>query len=135
MNTKKTHRTLTYLIAFVWLINGLFCKVLNLVPRHREIVGRILGFDHAQSLTLLIGISETAMAIWIISVMYSKLNALVQIMIVASMNALEFILVPDLLLWGRANAFFALLFILLIYFNEFHLHRKIAFKIIICSPR
>jgi hypothetical protein len=134
MNTKKTHRALTYLIAFVWLINGIVCKVLNLVPRHREIVGRILGYDHAQLLTLLIGISETAMAVWVVSTVYSKLNALIQILIVASMNALEFILVPDLLLWGRANAFFALLFIFLIYFNEFHLNRKIAFKTITCFP-
>lgn len=134
MSKTKTHRTLTYLIAFVWLINGLFCKVLNLVPRHREIVGRILVYDHAQLLTLLIGILETVMAIWIISAMYPKLNSFVQILVIASMNALEFILVPDLLLWGRANAFFALLFILLIYFNEFHLHRKIVFKTITCSP-
>jgi hypothetical protein len=134
MDTKKTHRTLTYFIAFVWLINGLFCKVLNLVPRHREIVGRILGYDHAQLLTLLIGISESAMAIWIVSAMYPKLNAFVQILVIASMNALEFILVPDLLLWGRTNAFFALFFILLIYFNEFHLNRKIAFKTITCFP-
>ena len=38
-----THQVLHYLIAAVWLANGLFCKVLNLVPRHQQIVARILG--------------------------------------------------------------------------------------------
>jgi hypothetical protein len=40
------------------------------------------------------------------------------------MNTLEFILVPDLLLWGRANAIFAFMLIGVIYFNEFYLNQK-----------
>jgi hypothetical protein len=127
MKQMKLHRTLTCFIALVWFVNGFFCKVLNLVPRHQEIVGRILGYDHAEFITLLIGILEVAMAIWILIAVYPKLNAIVQIFIVAIMNALEFVLLPDLLLWGKMNAFFALLFILLIFYNEFHLNRKIAF--------
>jgi hypothetical protein len=133
MRKTKTHQAITWFIALVWFINGLFCKVLNLVPRHQEIVERILAYEHARFLTLLIGISEIAMAIWILMAVYSKLNALIQILIVGIMNALEFFLVPDLLLWGRANAFFALLFVLLIFYNEFHLSRKIDFKTIPCS--
>ena len=35
------------------------------------------------------------------------------------MNIWEFIIAPDLLLWGKLNSVFALLFIALIYFNEF----------------
>lgn len=128
MRETKTHRTLTYFIASVWFINGFFCKVLNLVPRHQEIVGKVLGSDYEKQLTLLIGISEIVMAIWILTGVYSKQNALLQILIVAVMNALEFVLTPDLLLWGRANALFAFLFILLIFYNEFHLSRNIAFK-------
>lgn len=46
MGDRTIHRILTYLIAAVSLINGLFCKVLNLVPRHRQIVAEILGEDH-----------------------------------------------------------------------------------------
>jgi hypothetical protein len=127
MRQMKLHRTLTCFIALVWFVNGFLCKVLNLVPRHQEIVGRISGYDHAEFITLLIGILEIAMAIWILLGVCSKLNAIVQIFIIATMNALEFVLVPDLLLWGKANAFFALLFILLIFYNEFHLNRKVAF--------
>ncbi len=39
----RLHQLLTYAIASVWLVNGLFCKVLNWVPRHQFIVARILG--------------------------------------------------------------------------------------------
>lgn len=42
------------------------------------------------------------------------------------MNTLEFILVPDMLLWGKANAIFAFILILVVYFNEFHFNKKLA---------
>ena len=117
---------LNYFIAAVWIINGLFCKVLNLVPRHQEIVSRILGNDHAKLFTIAIGISEIAMAVWILSGIRRRLNAIAQIIIIATMNVLEFILVPDLLLWGRFNALFAFLFMLLIFYNEFYDRNKLA---------
>ena len=108
------NKLLSYFIAAVWLGNGLFCKVLNLVPRHQEIVGRILGNDHAVIFTKLIGFSEILMAIWVLSGIKSRLNAFTQIVIIASMNILEFFLVPDLLLWGKFNSLFAFLFIIVI---------------------
>ena len=126
MTDKTIHKLLTYCIAIIWLANGLFCKVLNLVPRHQEIVARILGAEHSRLLTIAIGLSEIFMAIWILSKMKSRLNAIAQILIIATMNTLEFILVPDLLLWGKANAVFALILILVVYFNEFYLNRKLA---------
>ncbi len=103
-------------------MNGLFCKVLNLVPRHQEIVGRILGTEHSRVLTILIGLSEIAMTIWILSRIKHRLNAITQIIIIATMNTMELLLVPDLLLWGKLNSIFAFLFILLIYYNEFVLN-------------
>ena len=116
---------LNYLIAFVWLANGLFCKVLNLVPRHQQIVERVLNIENARSLTLLIGITETGMAIWILSNFWSRLNAIVQIIVIAVMNTLEFLLAPDLLLWGKMNSVFALLFVIIIWYKEFYLPKKI----------
>jgi len=113
-------------MAAVWIINGLFCKVLNLVPRHERIVARILGEDYARPLTLLIGLSEVGMAVWIFSGFRRRLNAVLQMPVVAVMNILEFILVPDLLLWGKLNSLFAFLFILIIYFNEFYFNRQLA---------
>lgn len=106
------------------MANGLFCKVLNLVPRHQEIVATILGQEHARLLTVAIGISEILMAVWILSGIKSRLNAIVQMGVIAVMNTLEFVLVPGLLLWGRFNALFALLLICVIYYNEFHLKPK-----------
>ena len=124
MTFKKIYTILTYCIATVWMANGLFCKVLNLVPRHEKIVARILGGDYSRPLTILIGFSEIMMAIWILSGYKTKLNAMVQIIIVASMNTLEFMLAPDLLLWGKFNSLFAFLLILVVYFNEFYLNKK-----------
>ncbi|MCU7548599.1 DoxX-like family protein [Chitinophagaceae bacterium LB-8] len=126
-DTRKYH-LLNCFIAAVWLINGLFCKVLNLVPRHQDIVARILGDGHARLLTLLIGYSEIAMAVWILSGIWKRVNVITQILVILTMNIFEFILVPDLLLWGKGNAVFALLFILLIYYNEYHLNKKIALQ-------
>ena len=119
------HKSLTYFIVFIWLVNGLLCKVLNLVPRHQEIVGRILGEDYSRPLTFAIGIAEIVMAIWVLSGFKSRLNTILQILVVITMNVFEFILVPDLLLWGKFNALFAFLFILIIYVNEYHLKNQV----------
>ena len=121
---KGVNKLLNYLIATVWLVNGLFCKVLNMVPRHQEIVARILGNEHAALLTRMIGVAEITMAVWIISGYRPRLNAITQITIIATMNILEFMLVPDLLLWGRFNILFAFLFLLLIAYNEYFLRYK-----------
>lgn len=63
------------------------------------------------------------MAIWIVSGIAKRSNAIVQTAIIATMNVLEFFLAPDLLLWGRMNALFAFLFILLIAYKEFCLEK------------
>ena len=118
------NQLLNYLIAAVWIANGLFCKVLNLVPRHQEIVATIIGNAHAGVLTRAIGFSELAMAVWILSGFKTKLNAITQVAVIATMNSLEFIMAPDLLLWGRFNALFAFLFILVILYNEFYLRNR-----------
>ena len=125
MTNKTIHKILTFCIATVWIANGLFCKVLNFVPRHQQIVAIILGIEHSRILTIVIGCSEIFMAIWILSKIKTRLNSIAQIVIVATMNTLEFILVPDLLLWGRLNALFAFLFIVVVYFNEFYLNKKL----------
>jgi len=109
----------------VWVTNGLICKVLNLVPRHQEIVERILGMENGRFITVLIGLGETLMAIWILSGFRTRLCAIVQIGLVLAMNVLEFSLAPDLLLWGKLNLVFAILFCALIYYWEFELRKKV----------
>lgn len=121
---QQAYTLLNYCIAAVWIANGLFCKMLNLVPRHEKIVSVILGTAHARLFTFSIGLLETGMAIWILSGFKSRFNTITQISIVATMNLLECMLVPDLLLWGKLNAVFAFLFILVLYFNEFYMNPK-----------
>ena len=108
----------TFLIALVWLANGLLCKLLLLVPRHAAIVARILGPAHATLLTRLIGAGEIGMALWVLSGISPRWYAWAQIALILSMNTLEAVLAPDLLLWGRLNAVFAGLCCLLIYFHS-----------------
>ncbi|WP_257666416.1 DoxX-like family protein [Parapedobacter tibetensis] len=122
---ENAYKILTIFIATVWLVNGLFCKILNLVPRHQQIVAEILGREYARPLTIAIGMAEIFMASWILSRITKRLCAIAQIIIVATMNTIEFFAVPDLLLWGKANAIFAFMFISLIYVNEFVLGKKI----------
>src|SRR5258705_829961 len=123
---EKIHPILTCCIAVVWLVSCLFCKVLNLVPRHAIIVASILGNDHSRMLTWMIGIAETGMAFWILSGFKRRLCSITQIAVVAIMNIIEFFLAPDLLLWGRCNAVFAFFFMAIIFCNEFYLPKKIS---------
>lgn len=122
----KIHKTLTLFIAAIWITNGVFCKLLNLVPRHQQIVAGILGDKYSRTFTILIGLSEMAMAIWILSRIRARLNAISQIIIIAAMNILELIHVPGLLLWGKYNSVFAFLLIMIVYYNEFYLNKKLA---------
>lgn len=119
---------LTVSIGLVWLVNGLFCKVLNFVPRHEEIVAHILGPGHATFFIKAIGISEILMFVWIVSRIKSRWCAVVQIIIIATMNTIEFILAPDLLLFGKINSLVALFLIGVIFFNEFVLGKKQAIE-------
>lgn len=107
---------LRYAIAAVWLVNGLLCKVLHLVPRHEAIVARILGPEYAAPFTRIIGLAEIGMGIWVLSGRWLKLNVATQIALVISMNVLEFFLASDLLLWQHLNIVFACLFVLLLYY-------------------
>ena len=124
MKKNKKQKFITVMISLIWFINGFFCKILNLVPRHQEIVVRILNEKYARELTFTIGVLEILMTIWILSNYKSKFNAIIQIVIILSMNIMEFFLVPELLLWGRFNILFAIFLSIIIYYNEFHFKNK-----------
>ena len=64
------------------------------------------------------------MTVWILTGYKTRINAMIQIVVVLTMNILEFLIVPNLLLWGRLNVVFALMFIALIYYSEFKLNRS-----------
>lgn len=125
MSKTKRYFFLNFFFGLVWIINGIYCKILNFEPRHQQIVGEILGSDNASVFTLIIGVLEVLMAIWIFLKIFPKLNSILQIVVVATMNILEFFLVPELLLWGKWNLVFAIFFIALIYYKEFILKKQI----------
>lgn len=119
------NRLLILFFSLIWLVTGLFCKILNLVPRHQQIVAEILGETYAKSLTIAIGVGEMLMAIWIISRKFAQLSAITQILLIVTMNILEFILAPHLLLWGRLNIVFALCLAALVYYQGFVLEPRL----------
>ena len=123
---QNVHKILTFLIAMVWFINGLFAKVLNFAPRHEQIVSRILGDDYSTLIIKSIGIAEIFMALWVLSRINSRFNAGLQIALVATMNILEFVIARDLLMWGGLNALFAFIFIAIVYYNEFVLGKDLT---------
>jgi hypothetical protein len=112
-------RAFAVLFALVWWVNGFACKILDLVPRHRAIVARILGGDHASLLTQAIGFGEILMGLWIISQWKWRWSATAQIVAVLTMNIIEFALAPDLLLFGRWNALVALAYVSLVTYAGF----------------
>lgn len=126
MKRTSIHRVLTILISLVWLINGLFAKVLGFVPRHQEIAAKILGNGISFIAVKVIGVLEIGMFIWVISRKYSRLAAIMQIALVLTMNVLEYIIAPELLLFGRLNIVIAVFFVSAVYFNEFILKPKTA---------
>ena len=117
---KKTlHFLVNLFIGSIWFANGFFCKILNLYPRHKEIISTILGEPHKEFFTYAIGSSELIMAIWVCSKYKPKVCALVQIVVILTMNIMENALVPELLLWGKWNLLWAILLSLLIYLHAF----------------
>jgi hypothetical protein len=117
------HRILNAAISLVWLVNGLYCKVLDGVPRHRMIVSRILGPGYSGAASIAIGILEIGMCVWILSRITSRLCTLTQIVVIALMNLIEFFYARDLLLFGKWNIVIAAIFIGVIYMNEFYFSR------------
>jgi len=86
------------LLAAVWLMNGIYAKVLGRVPRHQAIVARFFGENHSRLLTRLIGIGEIGMALWILSGWERPWCFAAQAVILVSMNTLELMRARDLLL-------------------------------------
>ena len=87
-----------FFVAGIWLVFGLLAKVLDLVPRHRLIVARVLGDQHAAALTTLVGFGEISMALWVLGKRWPRACAAVQTGALAGMNALEIWKARDLLL-------------------------------------
>ncbi len=85
-------------IGAIWLFHGLYSKILNGIPRHRLIVGRVLGNNFAGVATKLIGLLEVLLGLWVFSGRERTGCAIVQTLAIVGMNTLEILLADDLLI-------------------------------------
>lgn len=106
---------LTLVIGSVWVFHGLYSKILMGIPRHREIVERILGEEIAGLATFAIGAMEILLGFWAYSRWNRKACALVQTLAIVSMNVLEIVLARDLLISAAGMAVLNLAFLTLVW--------------------
>ena len=107
---------LTILIGSVWVFHGFYSKISDGIPRHRMIVGRILGEGIADRATLAIGIMEVLLGLWVFSGRYRRACALVQTLAIVAMNSLEIFLAKDLLISAPGMVALNLAFLSLIWY-------------------
>ncbi len=83
-------------VAAVWLYEGLWCKLLRGQPREFEVVRAVprLGPRFGTPFLMALGAVEAALAVWVLSGASPFLCALVQTVLLVSLNA-------NGLLWAR----------------------------------
>jgi uncharacterized protein YqjF (DUF2071 family)/uncharacterized membrane protein YphA (DoxX/SURF4 family) len=88
-------------VASVWLVHGLYNKLLGASPRHLAIVQSVpgLGGVTGERVLMLVGVFEVAVAVWILSGRASRLCAAAQTAALLSMNIVELSFARSLLLW------------------------------------
>ncbi len=109
------HKLAAIFIGSVWIFHGLYSKILDGIPRHKLIVGRILGESFADVATVMIGVMEILLGCWVIWGKHRKINASIQTLGLVSMNTLEIILAEDLLISAAGMVALNLCFIALIW--------------------
>lgn len=86
------------LIGCVWVFHGLYSKILDGIPRHRMIVGRIFGEDLAKPVVMTVGMLEIALGLWAWSGRWRIPCAAVQTLAIVTMNTIEILRAKDLLI-------------------------------------
>lgn len=88
-------------LASVWLVHGLYNKLLGGSPRHLAIVQSVPGLGGAPGRYALIavGLAEVGIGLWMLSRRAPRTCAAVQTIMLLSMNVLELTFARDLLLW------------------------------------
>jgi len=102
-------------IAGVWIFHGLFSKILDGIPRHKQIVGKILGEEFADAATIAIGVLEILLGCWVLTGLKKRLCAAVMTTALVSMNTLEIIIARELLISAAGMVALNLIFITIIW--------------------
>lgn len=94
-------RLSTIVVATVWLVHGLFNKLLHFSPRHLQIVQSVPGLagSRGQLVLTAVGLCEVGIAVWVWSGWTAGICATVQTVFLLSMNVVELSVARPLLLW------------------------------------
>jgi hypothetical protein len=89
------------LVAAVWLVHGLYNKLLGGSARHLQIVQSVPGLEGATGAAMLaaVGAAEVAIAMWVISRRAPMACAATQTVLLLTMNVVELTFARHLLLW------------------------------------
>lgn len=109
--------SVTFFIAAVWVLFAVYGKLVPLTPTHQQIVARVFGEAASSRLTHMIGLGELLIAVWVLSGIRKQWCGWFQIVAVTTMNCIELLIASDILMWGNLNGLFALIFVLLVYWN------------------
>jgi uncharacterized membrane protein YphA (DoxX/SURF4 family) len=92
---------MTIALAAVWLVHGLYNKLLGGSPRHLAIVQSVPGLQGiaGERMLVAVGIVEVGVAIWMLSRRAPRWCAALQTVLLLSMNVLELTFARHLLLW------------------------------------
>ena len=93
--------TAVYAVAAVWLVHGVYNKLLGGSPRHLAIVQSVPGLEGPAGAAVLaaVGVFEVAIAAWVLSRRAPRACAAVQTVALLSMNVVELTYARHLLLW------------------------------------
>src|SRR5437773_11572562 len=91
----------TLVVASVWLVHGLYNKILHGSPRHLAIVQSVPGFGGAvgEHVVLAVGVFEVIVGLWVLSGRAAHVCAATQTIALLSMNVVELTFARPLLLW------------------------------------
>ena len=103
------------LIGSVWVFHGLYSKILNGIPRHRMIVGKILGATNAGIATKTIGLLEVILGVWAFTGLHPVPCAVVQTAAIVAMNTLEISLAGEFLISAIGMVILNLAFLALVW--------------------
>ena len=90
-----------HVVAAVWIVHGLYNKLLGGSPRHLAIVQAVPGLEGSIGAAVLagVGLFEVGIAVWVLSGRAPRVCAAVQTAALLSMNAVELTYARHLLLW------------------------------------
>jgi hypothetical protein len=100
-DTMPNHKLIRLSIALVWLYEGLWCKVLGGVPRHAAVISSVpfIGPVGSRIALITLGLAESGIAAWVLSGRRMRQAAIMQTVLLVSMNAGGLIwarrLIPD----------------------------------------